>query len=213
MGRKRQNHFYALIAILILGGLYASYVGKRDDAYAGEVKIEQFPSQLGDWQGVDEPMNSGVLNVLQADAVLLRKYTNSKEENVWFYVGYHRSQKEGQLIHSPRHCYPGPGWEITESEIIDLKVGSVTLRANKMLVDNRGNRRLVLYWYQSQGQVIANEFAQRFYMIKDAIINGRTDGALVRVSAPVIKDVETTFALQVRFLELFYPKLLEYIPE
>ena len=212
MGRK-QTHFYILIIALVLGGFYISRVAKRDDAYKGELILEQFPAVLGEWRGEDELIGDNVLDILKADSVLFRNYVNDSQQKINFYASYHRSQKEGQLIHSPKHCYPGAGWEIEHSEVIKLTLKSGhELVVNKMLVSQNKYKELVLYWYQAQGRVTANEFAQRLDMIGGAIVYGRSDGSLIRVSTAVGEDAEQAMALEVEFLDLFYPKLMEYLP-
>ena len=47
------------------------------------------------------------------------------------------------------------------------------------------DKQLVLYWYQSHGRVVASEYWSKFYLVTDAVRMNRTDGAIVRVIAPV----------------------------
>jgi EpsI family protein len=42
-----------------------------------------------------------------------------------------------------------------------------------------------VYWYQSSGRVIANEYWGKFYLVSDALRTGRRDGAILRVVVPV----------------------------
>ncbi len=212
---KKPIHFFILITMLVVGGLYVNALAKRDDAYVGKIILEQFPKRVGNWQGVDVAIGDDALKILKADAVLFRQYTNPAGEMISFYASYHRSQKEGQLIHSPKNCYPGAGWEILEDEITELTLSQgVKLPVNKLVVSRGPTRQLVLYWYQSPGTIVASDYAQRLYMIKDSITKGRTDGSLVRVSTAVGENnVEETFEKEKQFLELFYPKLLEYLPQ
>ena len=51
---------------------------------------------------------------------------------------------------------------------------------NNYSIQKGGERNIVLYWYQSGSRVIASEYLG----MRDAISNGRTDGALVRVVLP-----------------------------
>jgi EpsI family protein len=43
---------------------------------------------------------------------------------------------------------------------------------------------LVLYWYQTGSRVIRSEYASKLLLVKDSILHGRTDGALVRLIVP-----------------------------
>ena len=59
---------------------------------------------------------------------------------------------------------------------------------------------------------IANEYAAKGYLILDATMRNRTDGALVRVSTPVIGDEEQAFRHAVAFVEQLFPALAVHLP-
>jgi len=42
-------------------------------------------------------------------------------------------------------------------------------------------RAIVLYWYQSHQTIIASEYLGKIVLIRDALFNGRTAGAFVRI--------------------------------
>jgi hypothetical protein len=42
----------------------------------------------------------------------------------------------------------------------------------------------LLYWYQSHDAVIADEYASKFVLFREAMFGGRTSGSFVRVTAP-----------------------------
>jgi hypothetical protein len=50
-------------------------------------------------------------------------------------------------------------------------------------------------------------------MVRSAIARNRTDGALVRVSSPVIGGVAETTEGLVRYVQALYPILTDYLPE
>ena len=72
---------------------------------------------------------------------------------------------------------------------------------------------VVYYWYQSQGRVIADEFAAKFFLISDSIRHHRSDTSLVRVVVP-IPPGQTAKAEQigVQFVQEFYPVVKAYLP-
>ena len=47
------------------------------------------------------------------------------------------------------------------------------------------DRQVVLYWYQGRGRVIANEYANKLWLMVDAARLHRTNGSLVRIVVPV----------------------------
>ena len=63
--------------------------------------------------------------------------------------------------------------------------GTEDILINRYMIQKGLDRQLVLYWYQAHGRVVASEYWGKFYLIADAFRLNRTDGALVRVIAPV----------------------------
>jgi EpsI family protein len=61
---------------------------------------------------VDEALEPQLFDALRAREVLYRTYEPDADEPVWVFAGYFDRQREGSQVHSPRHCYPGSGWNI-----------------------------------------------------------------------------------------------------
>jgi EpsI family protein len=78
------------------------------------------------------------------------------------------------------------------------------------------DRQLVLYWYQSHGRVVASEYWSKFYLVTDAVRLNRTDGAIVRVIAPIAGDAADA-EMQAertarRFAQALFPHLEAFLP-
>jgi len=87
------------------------------------------------------------------------------------------------------------------------------IEVNRYLIQKDRDQQVVLYWYQSQGKAVAGELDAKIEMVRSAITRNRTDGALVRVSAPVTGGVAETTDGLVRYVQALYPLLAEYLPE
>lgn len=101
------------------------------------------------------------------------------------YVGYYEQQAQGKSIHSPRNCLPGAGWEILRTGAATLPVGAQEHTVNKYVLKNGRLEAVVYYWYQGRGRVVANEYAVKWNLLRDAALKGHTEEALVRVVVPV----------------------------
>ena len=95
---------------------------------------------------------------------------------------------------------------------IDLKTGG-SITVNDYLIGKGLERQVVLYWYQSQGRVVASEYWARYWLIVDAITRDRTDGALVRVITPATNHVPRARRLAVGFVQNAFPDLKNYLPD
>ena len=212
--------------VLILFGclLAAAGVAARADRYE-EVPPRQalavMPMQIGDWHGIqDPPMTKAVLDVLRADDYLTRTYYTSDKAVTGLYIGYWQSQRQGDTIHSPLNCLPGAGWEPVSRSTINLAglegAPGASATANRYVIQKGIDRQLVLYWYQSHGRIIASEYSSKFYLVADAVRRNRTDGAIVRVIAPIAGDspqAEQQAEQQaMRFVKVLLPQLNAFLP-
>ncbi|HXH51301.1 MAG TPA: EpsI family protein [Terriglobia bacterium] len=202
-----------ITAALLVAGTIALHGVSHGERVPLRKLLGDFPLTVGIWQGRNMPFSENVIQAAGVTDYINRVYTDRKGDSVNFYIGYYASQRTGDTIHSPKHCLPGGGWTpLRSSKVkIDLKTrGSITV--NDYLIGKGLERQVVLYWYQSQGRVVASEYWARYWLIVDAIIRDRTDGALVRVIAPANDDVAQARALAVGFVQNAFPDLKEYLP-
>ena len=176
--------------------------------------LDSFPKALGQWAGEDLPLDPRVDNALKADARLLRQYLAPRHDPVWLFIAYYKSQRLGETVHSPRSCLPGAGWEpVSGRRETVLVAPGRPIVLNRFLVQKGIDRQLVFYWYQSHGRAVASEYRAKAYLVADAIHLNRTDGALVRISVPLLgSEVDGEKTAQ-EFIHEMYPLLAHYIPE
>jgi EpsI family protein len=84
---------------------------------------------------------------------------------------------------------------------------------NRFLIQKDQHQQLVLYWYHSHGKAVAGEIPARLELVKSAVLRNRTDGALIRVSSPVLGSVPATSELLVQYVQAMYPFLSQFLPD
>jgi len=160
------------------------------------------------------PISSDVRDVLGQGDFLARRYQDAAYAlpYVELFMAYFPSQRDGETIHSPRHCLPGDGWFPLESSRVMLAwPGHVPFPANRYLIVKGDDRALVLYWYFAQGRALANEYWAKYYLIADAIRLNRTDGAMIRVSTPIRGEtVDTAERRLLAFTDELVPIIRHY---
>ncbi len=175
--------------------------------------LETIPLQINGWKGINSRIDKRTLNILGVDDYIFREY-EKKGQRLFVYVGYYKSQKKGALVHSPKHCYPGAGWDIITSEIVNLEISpNKRLRINKLLIRRGLEKQVVLYWYYERGRIIANEYIAKFYLIYDTLFKRRSNGALIRISMDVDNSLSNTLTAEEAFLKAFYPFLEACLPK
>jgi len=173
--------------------------------------FREFPVQIGNWQGKHSTLPSDQLKILKLTDYVLNDYHDQNYKLVNFYVAYYESQKRRAAPHSPRVCIPGGGWEITDIARILVEGHPI----NRLMIKKGMQKQLVYYWYQQRGKIVANEFAMKWHLFKDALLLNRTDGALVRLTTQLNSE-ETELMAEQRLLDFFKhvePVLDNYIPK
>jgi EpsI family protein len=176
--------------------------------------LQEIPLQVEAWQGHDlPPLEPDVVAVGGMDDYLNRLYTRDPQHYLSLYVGYYRSQATGDSIHSPKNCLPGSGWQqVSSGEIALTMPDGSSSPINLYVIEQGGEREVVLYWYQAHGRIIASEYRAKLY-IADAIRLHRTDGALVRIALPIAATQRQAQEAAVHFAEELMPTLQKIIPD
>ena len=195
------------LMILVLGAATAGMAMLSHGEVTPMAKsLKEFPHQILTFSQVaDLPMDKDTYEVLKPSDYLTRVYYSPGEGELGLYIAYFQTQRGGQTIHSPKNCLPAAGWQPTVNTVETLSLpDGRNVPVNKYIIRKDLDEQVVLYWYQSHGRIIANEYLGKFYLAMDALRLNRTDAALVRVTAPVVsgdeKDAEqraTAFAKQV----------------
>lgn len=111
-------------------------------------------------------------------------------------------------------CIPGGGWAITSLEQINYTNVGKERPINRVIIQKGEVKELVYYWFDERGRKIANEYWAKFYLLADAIVKNRTDGALVRLTTQVATgelERDADQRLQV-FMQDAVPRLSEFLP-
>jgi exosortase D (VPLPA-CTERM-specific) len=217
------------VAIVLLIGAW----GVEQSRPHGEVVLAKkpfaaFPLHLADrWEGRELGLDQATLDVLKLSDYMMRVYmpliealppSDSPPRSLhaqipaWLYVGYYQSQRTGATYHSPKNCLPGAGWQFVESTHVPLTVGTSVVTINQVVIQKGLDKQVILYWYHDRGRVIASEYWAKAYLLWDAATRNRTDGALVRISVPVVTTTDDAVEHARKFLQDFWPSLLEFMP-
>lgn len=88
-------------------------------------------------------------------------------------------------------------------------------QVNRVLIQKDRQKQLVIYWFKQRERLLSSEYLVKFYLLWDALSKGRSDGALIRLSAAV-ESGETEQEVESRlmhFARMIQPQLTQYIPD
>lgn len=208
------KHTIVIVAILLFTAGLTTFVTKSERIKPNK-PFSEFPLSIKDWQGDTGKLDEQVSNILGVEDYILANFQNTKlQAGVNLYVGFYQSQKEGDIIHSPKNCMPGAGWNIISTSIEPVTIDSTNenIKVIKLLLQKGPERQIVLYWFQSRGRIIASEYMQKIWLVVDSITKHRTDGSFVRLVTPVVTDESAALHALKNFAGDIYPILKEYIP-
>ena len=212
----KQPFRVALSISLLFGALLVLHLRSSGEAVPIRKPLDSFPTAIGEWQGREGAiLELDVLNILKTKDYVVRRYQDPAGRSLWLFIGYWDSQRKGAQPHSPKNCLPGGGWEPLEASRVTITLPRpfAPITVNRYLIQKDRDQQLVFYWYQSQGSAVAGEVQARVEMVKNSIVRHRTDGALVRVSAPVSRSVQETSDRVVGYIQALYPILGEHLPD
>ena len=215
--RSKATHFWAMAALLVLGGAVVNFWSAAGEARAPRKALAEFPAELGDWRqtGRDARFDAATEAVLRADDYLSRTYSNSDGRSASLYVGYYATQRNGATYHSPLNCLPGSGWTLGEPSTVEVRPadGRASFRANSFVIEHGNDRMLMLYWYQGRGRAVASEYVDKVYTVFDSIRLRRSDGAMVRVLVPFRGSEQEAEQAAAQFAAHVAPNLPAYVPD
>jgi EpsI family protein len=212
-----QNKYARILTVVLVIQAALFYATSRGENVPGMQPLHDFQHELSGWTMVQEGyVDDETQAVLKADDTLTRTYGSPKyplTSNL--FVAFFKTQRTGKTPHSPKNCLPGSGWEREREDYLDVTIPGMAepIQVNRYIVSKGDQKSLVLYWYQTQKRVIANEYKAKIMTIEDAIRFNRTDTALVRVVVPVrgSNDAEAQQEA-VAFVQAFFIPLRKYLP-
>ena len=154
---------------------------------AGPDFASTIPLAFTDWAGRDAPpLDPEVARVLAADQYVHRFYglrRTAFADRVEIDIAYYQRPQAGAAMHSPLNCLPGNGWQVVESRTAPVRAGAHAWDVRRLVVERKGHRIAMAYWFQHRGGVVGDELRQRLNLLRNGLQGRATDAALVRVMA------------------------------
>jgi EpsI family protein len=208
-----RSRLLLVACVMTVTGGYVQLVSTTDFVPAAD-GLSALPLQIESWRGRDEPrLDPETEAILQADSYLMRTYTRGAAPLTLF-VAYYGTQRAGHTMHSPLNCLPGTGWEWVErgGQRVSIAPGR-EIETNRNIARKNGEQDLVYYWYQSRGRTVASDYRNKVLLVRDALALHRSDGALVRVTTPMLPGDGRSADDAASFIRALYLPLTQHLPE
>jgi EpsI family protein len=216
MSYSEGRAFWTLLLVLVLGGVMINLWAVAGESRAERRSLREFPAEIAGWKqsGPDGRFDAATEAILRADDYLTRDFATSDGRTASLYVGYYTTQRTGATYHSPLNCLPGSGWEMHQPSKVTItpQNGAEPFEANSYIIERRGERQLLVYWYQGRGRATASEYWNKIYTVLDSVRLRRSDGAMVRVLVPVGRSEEEARRAAIAFGGEVESDLAAFVP-
>jgi EpsI family protein len=212
-GSKRYGVLAAACLILVFQA-GASRMLKVDERVLPVPGLHSLPMQVGQWKATTEvSMPPATEEYLKPDEYILRDYVDGRTGTpLNLFVAYFKSLQNTYGPHSPSVCLPGAGWAVSSSKITSIAVpGRASgIPVNEYTMEKSNERLLVMYWYQNDRDVWAQEFHAKLRLLPDLLRYRRSDVSLVRVILPLRSaSAEEERANCLHFTQAVFPLLAD----
>ena len=178
---------FAASCLVLVFQASASRMLKIDEGKIGIPGLHAIPWQVGPWKAAGEQsIDAETEAVLKPDEYILRDYVGASGRSVDLFVAYFKSLQNTYGPHSPSICLPGSGWLVSSSKIVNFPVPGRAdgIPVNLYTMEKASHRILVMYWYQNDRDVWAEEYHAKLRLLPDLIRYRRSDVSLVRLVTP-----------------------------
>ena len=177
--------------------------------------LVNLPMKLGSWLQVsDETVPPEALTMLGPDDYIARIYrTDQDPRQAELFVAYYKTQLRSKNAHDPKVCLPGAGWNPVASHLTRISTAHATIPVNYYRIKKSDQEQVVLYWFQTLRGVYTGEQQLKAHRVWDAIVDNRTDMALVRVIVPVTDaGIAAADASAAKLAQVVFTQMLSYFP-
>jgi len=213
----------ALIAVAVMTAGSATALQLMPNRVAAEIErtpLGLFPDEVAGYRGQSRVLEPDIERVLGADDYLAKSFWQEGSPPIELFVAFYEDQAGTRGIHSPQVCLPAGGWEVAgwrqDTVALDPSVpGEPQIRMNRAVIQKGQARQLVIYWLEQRGRRVANDFHAKLITAYDSITRGRDDGALVRLTTPILRGETPDMAEDRlrRFIGAVMAHLPEHVPE
>jgi EpsI family protein len=208
---------YGVVAVVCLILAFQAAAMRRlnfDEEKAENPGLHTLPMRFEGWNASHEELiDPNTEAYLKPDEYILRDYVDEQQgAGVSLFAAYFKSLQSKYGPHSPRICLPGAGWLVSASSLIKIPVPgrSEPLPVNEFSMEKSNERILVLYWYQNDRAVWAEEYYGKLRLLPDLIRYRRSDVSLVRLISPIRSATpDSALAECTRFTKDIFPLLAE----
>jgi EpsI family protein len=196
---------YAVLGVTLATAAIGSTV-MMGHAVPLRTPLTDLPYQLAGWQGRAEPADRKVIARTHPDAVLSRRYLDHDGHTVTLYVGYfEREGARAQVLSVCAAC------EVVKRGVETIQEDGAPLIVDRAMVREGATDSVVLYWFMGPQRPYVDPYQGKLDQLRSVLRTGRSEGAVIRITAPIADTEETAHRLGVEFARALIPRLRDHL--
>jgi len=172
-----------------------------------------FPSRVGIWTSYNSISPETFPNN-NADQYIIKKYKSNLEQELSFSLYYWNRYKHYDNALSGKNVNPGWDWTLVENKRIGIDIDGKELSVNSVLYSKGMEYKRMIFWYETSKGVTTDHKKERIHRALDAILNRKTNVALVIISTEYNRNERDVNIedYQLQFIKEMYPLLHDFLP-
>jgi EpsI family protein len=143
--------------------------------------LKDLPPVILGLKGEDVPVGQAIVDDLDSDELLIRRYWRPDGTPVWVVVIYFVNMRRGG--HDPELCYRSQGYHTSDLPERTVTSAEGVVRAESFLARRPGrSERVLTFWYAPGGRIVSDVRSYRRLLFLQGLRQNRTYGAFVRIS-------------------------------
>ena len=172
-------HFYFLLLIFFSFASYLNYFS-LSKAVSLNGTLDQFPTEVAGWQGVQRDWFSQGRYFPKLDNSLSRVYRDQSGNLVYLFVGYYEKQDNEKRLISylsrPLHDNVEP---------VSISTGQSSFQVASSSFTSDGSNLATLFWYNFPAKLKFTDRMQvKLHLLKSGILHRQNNGAFVLLATP-----------------------------
>ena len=168
----------AALPLFVLGATAAIIFASRPSHLAG-VDFERVPYSFPGWWGRGVEVDPVAVEILQPDAIVMRRYDDAQGRACLLCIVYHQNNKYG--AHDVPVCYTSVGYAKKALDRQTLPAGAAGLTVNRLVAGKPQDTRVVYYWFTTGERDFADAGLFRRAQMISGLVSNRSHGALIRI--------------------------------
>jgi len=208
---------WAAAILVLLTAAGANWLNRSvPPTWTGRMARGALPAELSvdgrNLQSYDMEMDEQTLTILETRDYLFRRYVRAGAPPTDFCIVFSEDNRKG--THPPDLCLEGGGQDIIAKadRTLDGVEGRGCIPCRELIVQSGRRNYYHLYTYRCGDTYTPSFWEQQLSIFLNGLFNGNASGALIRVSTPIIDDVDAARQRAGRLLAVAVPYLDRNLP-